>query len=80
MNYHTFLSTIDNLGYTINKDDTFTYNRDGKRIKSFYIVEKDSGLSFANIDARRDENFKSFQELRYNFSGEIVYRGYFIEF
>jgi len=38
------------------------------------LVEKDTGISFAHYkDARRDENFKRLQELRFN--SEVFYRG-----
>lgn len=44
-----------------------------------YVVECDSGLSFANVAARRDENFRRLQELRR--SGELyaVIRGRILE-
>lgn len=43
------------------------------------IVEADTGLSFANVMARRDDNFRRLQELR--FSGELfaVVRGRIFE-
>ncbi len=61
---------LDNLGYKISESDSFNYfnsaNKDKWNARSCYIVEKDSGLSFANIYARRDANFKALQEFRYN--------------
>ncbi len=33
-----------------------------------YVIEKDTRRSFANVEARRDENFKTLQDMR--FSGE----------
>lgn len=30
------------------------------------IVEADTGLSFANVNARRDANFRALQDMRYN--------------
>jgi len=69
MSKDELLSTLDNLGYKINKADTFNYFNSANEIhykaKSCYIVEKDTGLSFANIAARRDNNFGALQNLRY---------------
>jgi len=44
-----------------------------------YVVEIDTGLSFANVAARRDANFRRLQELR--LSGELyaVVRGRILE-
>lgn len=43
------------------------------------IVEADTGMSFAHVDARRDENFDRLQKLR--FSGEefAVVGGYILD-
>jgi hypothetical protein len=44
-----------------------------------YVVEADTGLSFANVGARRDANFRRLQEIR--FMGELfaVVRGRLLE-
>lgn len=44
-----------------------------------YVVEIDTGLSFANVSARRDANFRRLQEIR--LSGELyaVVRGRILE-
>lgn len=59
---------IDSLGYKIDKSMSFCYFNQGNAnhwaAKSCYVVEKDTGLSFANINAREDENYKALQELR----------------
>ena len=39
------------------------------------VVEADTGIGFANIDARRDANFKALQELRFNESLFALARG-----
>lgn len=55
---------IDSIGYEIDKDDTFIYFNQGIKTKAFYIVEKDTKLGFANINARKDENFRKLLAFR----------------
>ena len=77
----TFINTIktnktwlDNelfkLGYKINNSMSFNYynnlNSYGYEARSCYIVERNTNLSFCNINARRDDNFKKLQKLRLN--------------
>ena len=77
MDKQELMSTLDKLGYKISKEDSFNYYNSGNEVKyeakSCFIIEKDSGLSFANIYARRDNNFRALQELRYN--AEIIVSG-----
>jgi len=77
MDKKELLNTLDTLGYKISKQDSFNYYNSGNEVKypakSCYIVEKDSGLSFANIYARRDSNFRALQELRRN--EEVIVKG-----
>jgi len=58
------LRFLDKLGYTVNKSDTFTYQREGGKRKAFYVIEKDTGLGFANVDARRDDKYNKLQKFR----------------
>ena len=64
-----FLNELNRLGYQVYKTNCFNYingsNENTYKAKSIYIVENDSGLSFANIDARRDDNFKALQKMRF---------------
>lgn len=55
---------LSELGYKITDGMDCIYSRDGAEIKTVGISEIDTGLSFANVDARRDANFKALQELR----------------
>lgn len=61
---------LKSLGYRISKTNSFNYyngyNDFKYEARACYIVEIDSGLSFANVNARRDINFKALQEFRYN--------------
>lgn len=61
---------LTTLGYKIDPVNSFNYiNTNNKRqykARSIYIVESNTGLSFANINARCDDNFKELQSLRYN--------------
>jgi hypothetical protein len=43
------------------------------------VREIDSGLSFAHVDARRDENFRALQQLRFEGSLFAVVRGTLFE-
>jgi len=56
------------LGYKIEEESSFNYyntaNEDKWLARSCYIIEIDTRLSFANINARRDDNFKKLQALR----------------
>ena len=62
-----FLNELDQLGYKMKS--SYNYYNSSNCIKylakTIEIVEKDSGLSFANIKAKRDDNFKQLQNLRY---------------
>lgn len=62
------IQQLDELGYRINNSMSFNYfntsNERKYKARFCYIIEKDSGLSFGNADARRDENFKTLQALR----------------
>ena len=71
------LSELDKLGYEIDKSMSFNYmncsNGESYKAKACYIVEKDTKLSFSNIDARKDNNFERLQELR--FWIEVTHKG-----
>lgn len=43
------------------------------------IFEVDSGLTFCNVNARRDDNFKRLQEVRFNGKWFAVVRGCIME-
>jgi hypothetical protein len=67
-------AALDHLGYCIrNNSNSFNYfngsNERSYKARSCYITEKNSGLSFANINARKDAAFKALQELRFNSFG-----------
>ena len=74
---HELLQELDRLGYKIDEKNCFTYtnNMNGKSYpaRAIYIVEKDSGLCFANIYARRDANFDALQDIRYRV--EVINNG-----
>ena len=61
-------SSIDQLGYSIDKDCDHKYINHGNEISylaySLCFKEKDTQLSFCNIDARKDENFRKLQDIR----------------
>ena len=63
-----FLDTLNGLGYQVDQTNTFNYlngsNEITYRAKSIRIVENDSGLSFSNVDARRDDDFRELQRIR----------------
>ena len=66
-----FQAELARLGYRVATDSkTFCYvNRGNKRhylAKSVFIEEIDSKLHFCNVNARRDDNFRALQDLRYN--------------
>ena len=71
------LKELDRLGYEIDLSLSFNYinnlNRKSYKARSIYIREADTGLSFANIYARRDVNFKALQDIR--FRVEVIERG-----
>lgn len=46
---------------------------------NLYVVEADTGLSFAHVEARRDENHARLQHLRYHGTLFAVVRGYILE-
>jgi hypothetical protein len=46
---------------------------------TLYIVERDSGLSFCNVGARRDANFTRLQEMRLNGDSFALSRGALVE-
>ena len=63
-----FLNILSSLGYKtvesfnyINSSNEITY-----KAKGFRIIEKDTGLSFANVDARKDDNLRKLQEMRFS--------------
>jgi hypothetical protein len=62
------LNRLDRLGYKISAAGSFSYFNGGNAnrfpARSIYLIEKDSKLSFANINARRDQNFEALQQLR----------------
>lgn len=62
---------LNELGYEIEESSSFNYTNNlnhGKtwKARACYIVESDSKLGFANVNARRDKNFKLLQEFRQN--------------
>ncbi|NMG29565.1 hypothetical protein [Aromatoleum evansii] len=68
---------LADLGYRLDRSSdcrSFARYMSGERAGVSYpclttgIVEADTGMSFAHVDARRDENFDQLQKLR--FSGE----------
>jgi len=66
---------LHQLGYKISPQNSFNYFNSGNerhyKARSCYIVEEDTGLSFANIEARRDNHFKELQTFRrYSFGWE----------
>ena len=69
MTRHEFLQEIDRLGYKIDESMSFNYinnlNETSYKARSISLVEKDTGLSFANIYSRRDYNFTALQKIRY---------------
>ena len=65
MTFNQAIVFLRSIGYSFKNEDTFIYYREGKKIKAFYVVELDTGIGFANIKARKDENFKKLQNWRY---------------
>lgn len=63
------------LGYRIESSFSYTNTSNGYpwAARACYIVEADTGLGFANVKARRDDNFKALQALR--FASVTVNRG-----
>lgn len=64
---------LDGLGYTTQADMSCTGTSRfltgplqgiAYTEKTLSVIEKDTGLSFANVGARRDSKFKELQELR----------------
>lgn len=69
VSYRELVSRLDALGYKIAGGPmSFDYfngsNKYHYPARSCHVVEKDSGLSFANIGARRDSNFQALQAMR----------------
>lgn len=65
------------LGYKIDEESSFNYhnalNEHAYNARACYIVEADTGISFAHYkDARRDTNFDKLQAMRLE---EFVIRG-----
>lgn len=63
------VAELATLGYKISERDSFNYRNtfNGKPYdaRSCYIVETDTGISFAHYrDARRDEKFERLQAMR----------------
>jgi hypothetical protein len=63
------VQTLADLGYRINEAHSFTYTNSANpgppyQARAVAIVEFDTGLSFANVGARRDSNFKALQNMR----------------
>lgn len=62
-------NALDALGYAIDRKMSFNYFNTGNerhyKARSIYIIEKDTRLSFAHVEAKRDKNFKSLQALRF---------------
>lgn len=64
-------SRLSELGYKIDEESSFNYTNNlnnGKtwKARACYIVQKDDGLGFANVKARRDDNFNLLQTFRQN--------------
>ena len=82
IDFKSLLFAIDSLGYEIDYNLSFIYDNTSNDIsykgKFIYVIQKDDGLSFSHINARRDDNFKKFQDLRLN--SICMHRGYIIEF
>lgn len=71
---------LSELGYCIDEKSSFNYQNsynpgESWPARSCYIVEKDTGLGFSNIHARKDANFEKLQEMRrqggFNVNGRI---------
>jgi hypothetical protein len=58
------------LGYEIEEASSFNYfntlNGAPYAARACYVIESDTGLGFANINARRDARFTALQEMRRN--------------
>lgn len=68
-----FVNKLSHLGYLLEEDNSYFQNiqivqgtGEGESYPgvSMSIVEQDTGLSFANENARKDENFRTLQQLR----------------
>jgi hypothetical protein len=46
---------------------------------NLYVVEADTGMSAFHVDARRDENFRKLQELRFRGALYAIVRGRILE-
>ena len=81
-------ATLNTIGYELNRDrDCYSTNRwmTGPRAGQSYpaintgVREMDTKLEFCNVDARRDENFKTLQAWRLNDELFAVVRGCILE-
>ncbi len=63
-----FLDCLEDLGYALEADSCFNYHNTANKIpylaRALYYVEKDTGLSAFNVNARRDDNFRALQAMR----------------
>jgi len=82
------IGVLADLGYKLDRtldcksDNRYLTGEDaGKSYPAInaYVVECDSGLSFADVAARRDENFRRLQELRKSDELYAVIRGRILE-
>lgn len=71
------VNDLADMGYKIQSGFNYTNNLNSGpsyKARSNYIVEADTGISFAHYaDARRDDNFKALQA--YRFEGDILING-----
>ena len=81
-------ATLNTIGYELNRErDCYSNNRymTGPRAGQSYpaintgVREMDTKLEFCNVDARRDENFKTLQKWRGECSLFAVVRGCILE-
>lgn len=69
---------LADLGYKIDESLSFNYVNNlnpgpSYKARAVSIVQADDGSSFAHVDARRDDNFRRLQALRFN--QDILIRG-----
>lgn len=59
---------LELLGYRIDEKMSFNYrntlNKGHYNARACRVVEADTGIGFANVNARRDKNFRKLQDLR----------------
>lgn len=84
VSFEEMASMLKQLGYKISKKDgCYSRNRHmtgpcaGRSYPAFnlYVTEASSGLGASNVDARRDDNYKKMQEIRFNESFFSVAHG-----